>query len=79
MKRQIVLPKNKEDEIFPSLVEKEIETTGIINIYKEGDYVGHVVFYKGSWLLRTITDEASFDSLELLLIDYNNYTFKFIT
>lgn len=80
MEQTIALPKVPVNEVFASQVKDILDIKGIIIILnKDNENVGHVILEDDRWFLRTIELGEERDSLELLLIDYPEYTFKLIT
>jgi hypothetical protein len=80
MEKIIVLPMNDEKSIFPSQVENLIDSEGIILVYnKDEKVVGSVVKDKKNFVMRTILEEQYSPTLDLFIVDYPEYKFKFIT
>lgn len=79
MKQTIILPNINDSHISTTEVALKMQEIGIIVVYYEEKLIGSVVREGDLWLLSTIEQSNHYSSLELLLIDYPEYDFKFIT
>lgn len=79
MKQTIILPNINDSHISTTEVALKMQEIGIIVVYYEEKLIGSVVREGDLWLLSTIEQSSHYSSLELLLIDYPEYDFKFIT
>lgn len=80
MEKTIIFPSSGENEILVTKVEAELTNRGLINVHDSKDVlIGHVVCHGDYWLFRAVNDSMEADSLVDIMIEYKNYTFKFVT
>lgn len=78
MERVIRLPEISDTQITTHSVSSAMDEKGIILVYKGEKVVGSVIKSQDLFIMSLINDYQETYSLEEILIDYPDLTFKFI-
>jgi hypothetical protein len=74
MELKIIIPKSESNVIFACDIEEKLLNKGIILVYSESEVIGFVTNYDG-WLLETITERCTANTLKELVKEFPEYTF----